>query len=380
MNVRFRTACALFASLALLGVTIGTFASPASADSSQCKSPCNLHIGRPPAIATGAAEVGLQFSSDLDGWIGAVCFWEAPTETGNHTVSLWDSSGAQLATATSTVPGIPGTEGCVDFNPFVQISANTTYTVSYTSNTAYGIDPQLFQFSGLNIPPLHAPIQAPVTGAAGSFPSTDHIGDAYGVDVAFLSTLTGTIGDCISTLTAPTNPSSGPGSNAAAVSWFPATSDPPGCIAGYVVTTYLNGVPQGSTLISGTGTTTVISGLTNGNTYSFTIAAESGRTVGPPSPETTVTVGTPTAPTAMKVSHVSNGVRLAFKASRNNGAAVTKYTATCKARGRTARSKAGKASPLTVTGLHRGTNYTCTVRGTNRRGNGPSSRSVTAKG
>lgn len=373
MNAKFRVACAVFASLAVVGATIAALAGPVAASSSECETVCSLHIGHPSATATGAAELGLQFQSDVGGWIAGVCFWEAPTETGSHTVTLWDSTGTNVATATGA--GTPGEEGCVDFNPPAPIAANTTYTASYTSNTAYDVEPGQF-FSPLVVEPLSLPVDAGALGAPGSFPTSSSAGDGYGVDVAFLGTLTGTINDCLSTLTAPTSPSTGPGPGSAAVSWTAATSTPVGCIAGYVVTPFLNGAAQPPTLIPGLGTTTVISGLIDGDTYTFTIAAESGQSVGPAStPTEPVTVGTPTAATALKVTHVGNGaIRVAFHASHNNGAAITKYTATCKSAGGATRSKAGKRSPLTVTGLTIAKAYRCTITATNRRGNGPSSR------
>ncbi|MGO9877366.1 MAG: DUF4082 domain-containing protein [Acidimicrobiia bacterium] len=379
MNAKFRTASALFATLAVLGANLVTFTPAASADAATCVTACSLRIGHPPDTSTGAAELGLQFNSDTAGWIAGVCFWEAPDETGNHTVSLWDSSGTQLGTATSTIAGTPGLESCVDFNPLVPVAANTTYTASYTANVAYDVDPDQFLLAGEDLPPLHAMANAGVSGSPGAFPTTNTMGNGYGVDVAFIDTQTGITNDCTSTLTAPTSPSSAPGNASATVSWGPAQSTPAGCIAGYEVTDFLNGVAQTQTLIPGLGTTTVISGLTNGQAYTFTIAAESGRSVGPASTSTgPVTVGAPTAPTALTVTRVSiDAVKVAFRPSHNNHAAITKYVATCRSNVGAARSTSSKAGPLTVTGLTRGQTYRCTVRATNGRGNGPwSARSV----
>jgi len=373
MNVKFKTASALLATLALLGLTLATFTSSASANAPECETACSFRIGHPPDTSNGASELGLQFHTDIPGWIAGVCFWEAPTETGNHTVSLWDASGTKLGSATSTIPGTPGLESCVDFNPLVPVAANLTYTASYTSNSAFDVDPSQFLQEAVDLPPLHAMANAGASGAPGAFPTASSAGDGYGVDVAFIDTQVGITNDCLSTLTAPTNPSSAPGNASATVSWGPAQSSPPGCIAGYEVTPFLNGVAQSATLIPGLGTTTVISGLTNGQAYTFTIAAESGRSVGPAStPTGPVTVGAPTAPSALKVSRVSGDtLKVSFNASHNNHAAITKYTATCTARVGGAESKSGRASPIIVTGLANDRTYTCSVRATNRRGNGP---------
>jgi hypothetical protein len=359
----------------MLGATMATFVTPASASGPVCSSPCNFAIGYAPGTASGAKEVGLQFQSDIPGWMAGVCFWQAPEETGTHAVSVWDASGTKLGTITSTLANTPGQENCVDFPTPVPIAANTPYTVSYTAHSTYPVQPSQFTFP-LDNSPLHAPAKAAVLGTAGSFPSTaNKFGDGYGVDVAFVDTFNSFFYDCASTLTAPTQPSSAPGNASATVSWGPAQSTPSGCVAGYVITSYLNGVAQTLTLIPGAGTTTVIPGLTNGQSYTFTIAAESGRLLGPASaPTGPVLVGTPTAATALKVSRASAGaIKVAFKPSRKNGSKITKYTATCSSSNGRAGSKSGKSGPLTVTGLTRGKNYRCAVRATNHRGTGPAS-------
>ena len=63
---------------------------------------------------------------------------------------------------------------------------------------------------------------------------------------------------------------------------------------------------------------------------------------------------------------------VSFKRAASNGSAITGYTARCtSANGGRTRSKAGTASPLTVTHLTTAKRYTCTVRATNSRGRGP---------
>jgi extracellular elastinolytic metalloproteinase len=67
-------------------------------------------------------------------------------------------------------------------------------------------------------------------------------------------------------------------------------------------------------------------------------------------------------------------IRVTFTPGANNGSNTTTYTATCTStNGGVAGSKAGAASPLTVTGLTPGKSYTCSVKGTNARGAGLSS-------
>ncbi len=381
MNTRFKTASVILGGFALLATSVATIATPASAavDSPPCDTVCSFHITSPPSAATGGREVGLQFQTDVPGWIAAVCFWPAGVESGPHTATLWDSSGAQVAT--TSVLTTPGVEACADFPLPVAIDANTTYTASYTAEADYFVEPHEFSLP-VDMGHLHAPARAGVLGTSGSVPTTSNVeGDGYGVDIAFLSSLHGLPADCPSTLTAPTKPTSAPGDASATVSWGPATSDPAGCIAGYIVTPYLDGVIQPSTTIPGTGTTNVITHLTNGQSYTFTIAAESGRAIGPAStPTAPVTIGSPTAASALKVQRVAQGaVKVSFKPpKKSNGSAIKSYTATCRSSSGATKSQAGRSGPLTVRHLSARKKYTCTVRAKNRRGTGPASKQSAA--
>ena len=192
---------------------------------------------------------------------------------------------------------------------------------------------------------------------------------------------TGGKGGCTVTPTAPLRPSAAaeafPG---AAVSWMPPAT---GCLAGYIVTPYLNGVAQMPVLRPGPGTTTVIRGLIPGDTYTFTIAAENGFVVGPASVMTPpVTIGVPGSATALKVAKVGKGsVRVSFRAPSGNGAPIMSYTATCvSSNGGKTRTKVAGSGPLTVTGLTVGKSYSCAVTATNSRGTGrASTRSTSIK-
>jgi titin len=179
---------------------------------------------------------------------------------------------------------------------------------------------------------------------------------------------------CTSPLTAPTTPSSAPGNASATVSWGP---PPSGCFEGYVVHPYIGTAPQTPVVLPGFGTTTVVKGLTNGQTYKFAITAYSGNVEGPASVFTTpITVGAPAASSAAKVTRIaSRALKVAFTAPPNNGAAIKAYTATCRStNGGVPKAKTAKASPIIVSGLSAGKTYTCTVKATNSRGTGPASR------
>ena len=180
-------------------------------------------------------------------------------------------------------------------------------------------------------------------------------------------------GGCVATLTAPTQLSVAPGEQSATVSWAPATSDPPLCIEEYIVTPYGSGLPYHSL---GYQTTTVVPGLTNGTTVTFTVTAANGGGLGPPSVHTMpITIGAPAAPRVAAARKIANdSVKVAFRAPTDNGAAIKKFNVACRSRnGGATRHQTGTASPLAVKHLTTGKTYTCTVTATNSRGNSPPS-------
>jgi hypothetical protein len=172
------------------------------------------------------------------------------------------------------------------------------------------------------------------------------------------------------TVAAPTNISAAAqGFPGAVVSWAPVATD---CLVGYLVTP----ATGKAVLVLGPGTTTVMAGpYAYGVLIQFTVAAVTGAGVGPASVGVGVTIGTPAAPQVVTARPAGKGaVKVAFKTGASNGAAITGFTATC---GR--HSASGKASPVTVKGLHAGTSYNCTVAATNSRGRGASAPLEAAK-
>jgi hypothetical protein len=106
--------------------------------------------------------VGLKFTAERFGTVSGIRFYKAATNTGTHIGSLWSASGTLLAQATFTNETASGWQQ-VNFATPVQISANTTYVVSYLApNGHYSGDPYYFYTppalgnNQLNSPPLHA--------------------------------------------------------------------------------------------------------------------------------------------------------------------------------------------------------------------------------
>jgi titin len=96
---------------------------------------------------------------------------------------------------------------------------------------------------------------------------------------------------------APRSPSAIPANGAATVRWSAPTSNGGAPITGYVVTTYLGPTAFTPRTINSPATSTVMSNLTNGKTYTFKIAAKNAIGVGAKSVASAgVLVGTPGPP------------------------------------------------------------------------------------
>jgi hypothetical protein len=155
---------------------------------------------------------------------------------------------------------------------------------------------------------------------------------------------------------------------------WPAPANNGAPILGYRIIPYAVGVAQPAIIVSGTATTRYITGLSDGASYRFTVAARNAVGYGPPSAKSLAMIagapGQPGTPTAVKVA--SGSLKNTFAAPMNNGAPITSYAVTCaSSNGGVAKTATGTASPITVTTLTAGKSYVCRVRATNSRGTGP---------
>jgi hypothetical protein len=151
--------------------------------------PCSLYPDSAvPTTATvqdsGSVELGVKFSSDVDGVVTGVRFYKGPQNTGIHTGSLWGPDGTQLATASFSNESSTGWQ-TVSFTQPVAITAGTVYTASYhTSVGYYSATNNAYGTSGLDNFPLHAPIHGASYTYASAYPNQTSDTD-YGVDVVF---------------------------------------------------------------------------------------------------------------------------------------------------------------------------------------------------
>lgn len=172
---------------------------------------------------------------------------------------------------------------------------------------------------------------------------------------------------------APRNVTATAGNMTATVSWDEPASDGGSAITGYQITG--DGVLSVS---AGAGDRTiVVTGLTNGVTYTFFVAAQNAVGWGPPASSLQVTPvaapGVPGAPTGVVAQPANASAVVNWVAPADQGtSAVTSYRVVASPGGASAQATA-PATTATVTGLTNGTAYTFIVMATSAAGEGPPS-------
>lgn len=168
----------------------------ASTPSSSSNCPCTIFAANSvpsnPSVADySAVELGMKFRSDLPGKVTGVKFYKGAGNSGTHKGSLWTSSGTLLGRVTFTNETSSGWQQA-DFASLINISANTTYIVSYYApNGRYAGDNIYFASSGVDNGPLHALADGAQGGngvyryGSNSFPINTWKSSNYWVDVVF---------------------------------------------------------------------------------------------------------------------------------------------------------------------------------------------------
>ncbi|MCU1353470.1 MAG: fibronectin [Acidimicrobiales bacterium] len=183
---------------------------------------------------------------------------------------------------------------------------------------------------------------------------------------------------------APAFPKGNNGDGQVSLTWSPPAADGGSPITDYEVRVYgyLGGAAAGVTggsvrLVGSAATSYTFTGLTNGVTYRFRVAAVNAAGTGALSALSAgVVAGAPAAPTNVRVapgatSSATGPLIVSFTPGADNGSSATSFTARCaSSTGGTAGSASAATSPVTVDGLTTGKAYTCNVSGTNGRGAG----------
>jgi hypothetical protein len=174
----------------------------------------------------------------------------------------------------------------------------------------------------------------------------------------------------------PLNLAATAGNGSAALTWTAPAANGGSAITGYRVTTTGAAAPAPVTV---TGTSATITGLTNGSSYTFTVAAVNGAGTGPVAgPTAGVTPRAPTAPVAPTIGTAVRGSTSAtvnWTPNGNGGSPVTRFdvrvvNANSLLQVGALRPAAAGATSLAVTGLTNGTGYRFQVRAVNAIGTG----------
>ncbi len=174
---------------------------------------------------------------------------------------------------------------------------------------------------------------------------------------------------------APTSVSATAGNGSAAVSWIaPSANGSP--ITGYTVTATDTTTPgNGGQSATSTGGPVTLSGLTNGDSYTFSVTATNARGTGaasaPSDPVVPTTV--PGTPTSVVAAPGNGSAAVSWIAPSANGSPITGYTVTATDTtnpGNGGQTATSATSSATVTGLSNGDSYTFSVTATNGQGTG----------
>jgi alpha-tubulin suppressor-like RCC1 family protein len=178
---------------------------------------------------------------------------------------------------------------------------------------------------------------------------------------------------------APTLPTvASGGAGAATVSWTGSLSALTYTVTATNTTTPANG---GQTCVTSTVSCT-ITGLNGGDSYTFDVTSYTGfltSAASASSSSSTVPTTVPLAPTSLVATPGDGSVSLAFTAGANGGSAITNYKySTDNGVNWTTRSPAATNSPISITGLSNGTEYTIKLRAVNSIGDGAVSSAVSS--
>ncbi len=134
-------------------------------------------------ITDADVELGIKFTSSQNGAISQIHYYRGASDgLTSHTMTLWDSNGVALGTATTANETASGWQTATFASP-INITAGATYTASYRSPTGL----YSFTSAGLANPIANGPLSTLVSGGVyrygGGFPTSSFNNTNYWIDV-----------------------------------------------------------------------------------------------------------------------------------------------------------------------------------------------------
>src|SRR5260370_18125099 len=110
----------------------------------------------PSANDSGAINLGVKFTTDVNGWVAGIRFYKGAANSGAHIGSLWSSSGTLLGQVTFTSESPTGWQEAYFSSPF-PVAAGTTFVASYFApHGGLVADPAKLASAGVADQPLYA--------------------------------------------------------------------------------------------------------------------------------------------------------------------------------------------------------------------------------
>ena len=271
------------------------------------------------------------------------------------------------SSASPTIPGSP--TNLIATAGYTNASVSFTAPVSNGGGTITGYtvtsSPGSFFKSGVSSP-------LTVTGLSAG---TAYTFTAIATNVTGNS-VTSIASNSVTPYTVPDAPSIGTataGNGQASVSFTAPVSNGGRVITGYTITS-----TPGNIAVSGTTSPFVVTGLTNGTSYTFKVVATNvaGNSTASSNSNSVTPIGAPVSPTNVIASAGITNASISFTAPvSNGGSAIIDYTVTSNPGGFAA---TGSNSPITVTGLTNGISYMFSVVARNSIGNSVASSNSNA--